>query len=309
MLQRWLLLWLVLSSLAALVWPVVGLSIDPFVDAEPLLPWMIGVTMFCIGSLIPKDEVEELIKRWPVVLGGTVIQFASMPLLAWALTRISGIDGPLAIGIVMVGCVPGAMASNVLTLAARGHVSYSVSLTTSATLLSPLVVPFVLKWTLGATHQLDTLDVFMKLLKQVVGPVIAGHLIARTLSNVGEVMKRLGPIVANIVILWIIGVVVGLNRDRLAEISATMLVVLLLINLGGYTAGWFGGTAMKLPHQMRRALSLEVGMQNAGLGTSLVIGLFPDQPTAAIPTAAYTFGCMLTGTILAAIWSRQEGPE
>jgi BASS family bile acid:Na+ symporter len=76
-----------------------------------------------------------------------------------------------------------------------------------------------------------------------------------------------------------------------------------MINLLGYTAGWLGGLAMRLPVPMRRALTLEIGMQNAGLGTGLILTLFPDYPAAAIPTAAYTFGCMLTGTVLANVWS------
>jgi BASS family bile acid:Na+ symporter len=80
--------------------------------------------------------------------------------------------------------------------------------------------------------------------------------------------------------------------------------VLLLINLLGYAAGYFGGGRLKLKQSMRRALTLEVGMQNAGLGTVLVLGLFKDQPAVAIPTAVYTFGCMLTGTLLAQWWSR-----
>src|SRR5690606_24443291 len=98
---------------------------------------------------------------------------------------------------------------------------------------------------------------------------------------------------------------VGLNRDKLGSATPQLLLALLLINLLGFAAGWFGGSAMRLPIAMRRALTLEVGMQNAGLGTGLVLTVFPEHPAAAIPTAAYTFGCMATGTVLAQVWSRQ----
>jgi BASS family bile acid:Na+ symporter len=119
-------------------------------------------------------------------------------------------------------------------------------------------------------------------------------------------MRVLGPIIANVTILWIIAVVVGLNRDRLSEVNAAVLIVLLVVNLLGYTAGHFGAKMLRIPESMRRALTLEVGMQNAGLGTVLAIGLFPERPATAIPTAAYTFGCMLTGTMLAQWWARKS---
>jgi BASS family bile acid:Na+ symporter len=116
-------------------------------------------------------------------------------------------------------------------------------------------------------------------------------------------MSGFGPVLANGTILWIIAVVVGLNRDRLGSATPLLMLALLLINLLGYAAGWIGGLGMRLPVPMRRALTLEIGMQNAGLGTALVLSLFPNNPAAAIPTAAYTFGCMFTGTLLAQFWN------
>ncbi len=131
MLERFLLLWLILLSLLAYGWPdwLPGLW-DPFVGTAPGLAYLFAVTMLAIGSLLPHDEIRQVLRRWPTVLGGTAIRYASMPLLAYGLGRLFGLEGPWMVGVVMVGCVPGAMASNVLTLMARGNVSYSVSLTT-----------------------------------------------------------------------------------------------------------------------------------------------------------------------------------
>lgn len=306
MLQRFLLLWLILLSVVAYFWSewVPG-GFDPFVASRPYLPGVIAVTMFAIGSLLPRDEIEQVIRRWPTVFGGTAIQYTAMPLAAYAVGHLFRLDREMLTGVIMVGCVPGAMASNVLTLAARGNVSYSVSLTTSATLLSPLVVPGVLWLTLGTARQIDPLQVSLNLLWTVVGPVILGHLLSRQSSAFAIRMAVLGPLVANGAILWIIAVVVGLNRERLAETGAVVLFALLVINMIGYMAGFFGGGLLKIAPGMRRALTLEVGMQNAGLGTMLVLELFPDSPAASIPTAAYTFGCMLTGTVLAHWWARK----
>jgi BASS family bile acid:Na+ symporter len=229
-----------------------------------------------------------------------------MPAAAFAMGHAFGIKNELLLGVILVGCVPGAMASNVLTLAARGNVSYSVSLTTSATLLSPLVVPAALYLTTRQSNvdsEALVWQAFVVLTTQVVGPVVAGHLSARRFSAVESFMRRVGSTVANLVILWIIAVVVNANHERLSEVGPQLAGALLAINLSGYCAGYAAGIGMRLPDPMQRALTLEIGLQNAGLGSVMAAQLFPDTPEVALPPALYTFGCMLTGTILAQVWS------
>jgi BASS family bile acid:Na+ symporter len=271
---------------------------------------LIAVTMFAIGYMLPRNEVRQVARRWPAVLGGTAVQYTTMPLIALAVGKLFQLDQDAMIGITFVGCVPGAMASNVLTLNARGNTSYSVSLTTSATILSPLVVPLILGLAFGREIPFDRVGTAVKLGSTVVLPVIAGHLLSILYPRWDRWARPSAAAVANLTILWIIAVVVGLNRDRLGWPAAAFLIPLLLVNVGGYLAGYGAGWAMRLPEPMRRAVTLEIGMQNAGLGTVMALSLFPQQPAAAILPAAYTFGCMLTGTILARYWAmmteRQE---
>jgi len=303
-LERLLVVWLVLISLLAFWWPACfSTGFDPFVRSKPWLDWIIAATMLAIGSLLPRDEIRQVLRRWPTVLGGTTVQYVSMPFLAYGIGRALGFEGPLLTGIIMVGCVPGAMASNVLSLAAKANVSYSVSLTTSATLLSPLLVPLALKLTLGRWREFPVVETSLTLLWTVVVPVVVGNLLSRCWPVWNKLAQSVGSIVANVTILWIIAVVVALNRESLGRLDLVLLAALLAINLGGYLAGLVGGRLMRLPRPMRHALTLEVGMQNAGLGTFLVLKLFAHEPEAAIPTAIYTFGCMLTGTVLARIWA------
>ncbi len=310
MLERFLLAWLILLGLVAYQWTVwFPGAWDPFVGSAAWLNYLFALTMLAIGSLLPRDEVRQVAERWPTVLGGTAVQYTVMPILAYCFGRLLGLEGPAMIGIVMVGCVPGAMASNVLTLMARGNVSYSVSLTTSATLLSPLVVPPILKIALGREIDFPAMDVSIQLCWMVVLPVVAGHLLARRFPVWQTLTSRVGATIANLTILWIIAVVVAKNRDNLAGLQAGLLVALVMLNLCGYLAGWLGGRAFRLPAAMRRALTLEVGMQNAGLGTVLAMELFDKDPATAIAPAAYTFGCMLTGTILARAWAGVSAGE
>jgi bile acid:Na+ symporter, BASS family len=302
MLQRFLLLWLILLSLLAFGWPSwFGGIPDPFRASAAGLNALFAVTMLAIGSLLPADEIRQVARRWPTVAGGTLVQYLAMPTLAFVLARLFQLEGTALIGMLVAGCVPGAMASNVLTLIARGNVSYSVSLTTLATLVSPLVVPAALWLFLRQWIQLDVPQMMWQLCWMVVLPVITGHLLRRVFAVWERLAQRGGAALANLAILWIIAVVVAQNRDRLAQISIWLLLALLALNVLGFLAGYAGGWLMRLPPPMRRALVLEVGMQNAGLGTVLATNFF--GPETALAPALYTFGCMLSGTILARLWS------
>lgn len=310
MLERHLLWWLLASSSVALVWPRIFPGIfDPWVASKPCLNLAIALVMFFVGCLLKWSDVAAVGRRWPAVLLGTVTQYTVMPAAAYLIGHAFEFSPELLIGVVMVGCVPGAMASNVITLSAGGNLSYSVALTTSSTFLSPVVVPLLLWLTLGATHKVDMVQTGVMLVLQVVLPVLLGLGLCRGSAAFQRLTERWAPSLANLMILWVIATVVGLNRDRLGSVRADVLVALLLINLLGYVGGYWAAAAMRSDEPMRRTLAIEVGMQNCGLGTTLVLHLFPDYPAAAIPTAAYTFGCVLTATLLARHWSRQPVAE
>lgn len=294
-----------LTSGIALVWPAHSVGWDPFDSTTWMLWALIVVTMFSLGTLVRPDELGPLRQRpWWVVLGvGT--QVVVMPAAAWLVTQIVPMDEELAAGVILVGCVPGAMASNVLTSTAGGSVAYSVSLTTVATLLSPITVPLVL-WVVTGLHADDSVTKPALLLTVfVVLPTVTGYLMARRSERLRSAARRYSSTAASIALLWIIATVVAGNRDRLVSVGAVLAGGLLVINAAGYAAGYAAGGLAGLPDRFRRALTLEVGMQNAGLGTVLAASLYGDTSVAMIPAAAYTFGCMFTGTLLAVAWRRR----
>ncbi len=330
MLQRYLMLWLIVTSGIAYFWPtVLPGAFDPFLPSKLALTVAIFLVMFAVGSLLRFEEVLDVGKRWPAVLFGTSVQYGSMPLLAYVIGHAFGFDKVTLLGVIMVGCVPGAMASNVITMTCRGNVSYSVALTTFATMLSPIAVPLALWLTLDVKGDLkgefNFWNVSQQLLIQVVLPVLLGFGLRRMSGLFERLAERWGSVVANLAILWIIAAVVGLNRERLGAVlgfrdgglmlsELKLLCALFLINVLGYLAGYLAGWATGMNDSMRRALTLEIGMQNCGLGTTLILQLFPGEEyrAAAIPTAAYTFGCVFTATILAYFWSRipvRDGEE
>ena len=183
--------------------------------------------------------------------------------------------------------------------------SYSLSLTTAATCLSPICVPLMLRWTLQQELPKPLFSLIWQLTWMVVLPVVAGHTLGRLRPDQRRVAEAIGKRVAALAILWIIAVVVGVNRTELGKVESPVLLAVLTLNLAGYGVGRLGGSALGLPPSMQRTLTLEIGMQNAGLGTALASDLFAGQPRVLIPTALYTFGCMLTGTMLARYWARR----
>lgn len=288
-----------------MVWPAERWRWDPFVLSPALLWSLIVATMFCLGTLVRSDELRPLKTRpWWVALG-VATQVLVMPAAAWLVTRVVPMSTELAAGVILVGCVPGAMASNVLTNAAGGSVAFSVSLTTVATLLSPITVPTAL-WIFAdvQTEQqlMNPTQTAVTLFLRVVLPTMVGYLLARRFAIVRRHSDRWASAIASIALLWIIASVVAGNRSRLIDLGWVLAIALLAINLIGYAGGYLSAVAVGLPDRFRRALTLEVGMQNAGLGTVLAASLYGEQTIATIPTAAYTFGCMLTGTVLAGVW-------
>jgi BASS family bile acid:Na+ symporter len=267
---------------------------------------LIVITMMSLGTLVRRDELQPLRQRpWWVALG-VATQVLVMPAAAWLATKFVPMSEELAAGVILVGCVPGAMASNVLTSTAGGSVAYSVSLTTVATLLSPLTVPTALWIMTGMQSEQSQTKAALLLAFLVVLPTIIGYLLAQRSDWIRLWSKRCGPLLASVALLWIIATVVASNRDRLLGVGGVIVGALVLINLTGYLAGYAVGLKAGLPPAYRRALTLEVGMQNAGLGTALAVSLYGPGTIATIPTAAYTFGCMLTGTVLAVWWKGRD---
>ena len=304
-LTKYLLVWLTVVCLISFFWknvPGTAGIVDPFTLNGGMMKGLIATAMLVIGSLLPLEEVKMVAKRWPLILGGTAVQYVSMPLLAWVAAHLFHLEGPYFIGIILVGAVPGAMAGNLLTMLSGGNVSYSVGLTTSATLFSPFMIPLLLWLLLGAEVSPEVGPMMLDLFLTVVAPVAIGFTLSRICPLWNRAAQAIGESTGNIVIIWIISAVVAVNRGGFGANVLFLIPPLLFLNFGGYLAGEFGGRGIGIDYRMRRALILEVGMQNAGLGATIARAYFPDEPQAALCCALYTFGCMFTGILLVQVF-------
>lgn len=188
--------------------------------------------------------------------------------------------------------------------------SVLVGLTTLATALSPVVAPPTSAFFLsGEKIALPVGDATPNLFVTVVAPVGLGFGLSRLFDRRQKGSERFAEVVAIIAVIGIVAAVVAKNAASLSSLTPALLGAFVFLNFGGYLAGYFGGAAFGLDGGMRRALTIEVGMQNAGLGTALAARYFADLPEASLFCASYTFGCMATGIILAQafrIWTERQ---
>lgn len=275
----------------------------PFLVLKPFNEWFFSLTMFGIGAVLSIDDFKRIAEKPVIVLIGSAAQFTIMPIGAFILSRLFGLPDELAIGLILVGCVPGAMASNVMSYIAKADTAYSVSLTTVSTLLCPLLTPGLTKLLAGQVMEVNFWAMFFSVIKMVIIPLGAGFLIRGVLKNKIEKIALIFPAVSATFIIFICSLVIAVNRDYLGMVTASILTVGVLLNIYGMAAGFGVGKLFHMNTNRRRTLSIEIGMQNAGLGTVLALKHFGER--SAIPTAIFVFVCIITASIMAEFWRRK----
>jgi BASS family bile acid:Na+ symporter len=262
--------------------------------------WFFALTMFGIGAVLTANDFKNIAKRPIIVLIGSVAQFTLMPLGAFVLAGIFGLSPALTAGLVVAGCAPGAMSSNVMSYLAKADVAYSVSLTTVSTLLCPVLTPALTKLLAGTEIPFSFWNMFFQIIFMVVLPLAAGFAVRHFFTAAVERIKDIFPAISVTFIIFICTLVIAVNRERMAKGGLAIIAVVLLLNIYGMASGYGVGKLFRMPFSQKRTLSIEIGMQNAGLGTVLAIEHFGEQ--AAIPTAFFVFACIITASIMTEIW-------
>jgi len=291
---KYLAVWVVVLSAAAYFKP------GPFTALKPYLNLFFAVTMFGIGAVLKVDDFRNILRTPGIIAAGVIAQFTIMPLGAFFLARIFDLPPAITVGLILTGSAPGAMASNVLSYIARADVAYSVSLTSVSTLLTPVVTPGLTYLLANSVLEVDFWSMFTGLLNMVVLPLMLGFLIRHYFSRYIQKIEKVFPAISATFIVFICALVIALNKDRIAGLTAIIFMVVVILNIGGMLAGYGVGMFSGFGMKRRRTLSIEIGMQNAGLGTVLALKHF--NASAAIPTAAFVFVCIFTASIAAEYW-------
>ena len=288
-----------LSALAALLFPGTVGHLKPRL-INPLL----GVIMFGMGLTLKAEDFKVVFSRPKDVLVGCLAQFTVMPLLAFALTKIFRLEPALAIGVILVGCCPGGTASNVITYLAKGDLALSVGMTAVSTLLAPVLTPLLVWLLAGETVDVDVVGMLLSILWVVILPIALGLLVKRCWPRTTEQASVYLPALSTLAICVIVLIVIAANAHKLLDGGLVILLVVVLHNVCGLGAGYLIGTLLRLTPAKRRAISVEVGMQNSGLASSLATLHFAAYPLATIPGALFSVWHNISGAIVAKLYSR-----
>lgn len=289
---------------------VMIMAITAYLFPTPFLPFgtyisiLLGVVMFGMGLTLSGADFKLVLTRPLAVLIGVVAQFTIMPLTAVAIAYLLRLPPELAAGLVLLGSVPGGTASNVMVYLAKGNVPLSITMTSVSTLLAPIMTPLLLLLFAGQWMPVDAKSMFIMIIQVIIFPIILGIIAQKVAPTVIRKSIAIVPLISVMAIIVIVGAVVSANQEKIATAGFLVFIAVFLHNSFGLILGYYIGKLFGLKLSDQRALAIEVGMQNSGLGVALATAHL--GPLAALPS---TFGAVwhnISGPIIATIWSKKE---
>lgn len=295
---RWMGVLVLLAAVVSVLFP------DPFmaIGTWAINP-MLGVIMFGMGLTLSPKDFKVVFSRPKDVLTGCLAQFTIMPFMAWLLTKVFALSPDLALGVILVGCCPGGTASNVITYLAKGDLALSVGMTATSTVLAPVLTPLLVWLMAGTFVNVDTVGMLLSIVYVVIAPIIAGFLIQHYLPAFTRRAVDYLPAFSSLMIAFVVMIVVSHNAARLLTGGLVIILVVMLHNLSGLALGYGIGRLLGLSHDKRTSISIEVGMQNSGLASSLATLHFAAFPMAAIPGAVFSVWHNISGALVAKFYS------
>ena len=290
-----------LSAIVALTFPETISQVKPTI-INPLL----GVIMFGMGLTLRAEDFRIVFSRPKDVVIGCLAQFTVMPLLAWSLARIFALDEALTVGVILVGCCPGGTASNVITYLAKGDLALSVGMTGVSTVLAPLATPLLVWLLAGKTVDVNVVGMLLSILWVVILPIVAGLVVKRLWPRQTAKATAFLPALSTLAICAIVLIVISANAGKLMSGGLVIVLVVMLHNVCGLGIGYGIGRLLGLSTAKRRAISIEVGMQNSGLASSLATLHFAAYPMATIPGAVFSVWHNISGAIVARLFARSS---
>lgn len=268
---------------------------------------LLGIVMFGMGMTLKLDDFKLILKYPKGVIIGIVSQFVIMPLLAFALAKIFNLSPEIAVGVILVGCCPGGTSSNVMTFLAKGNTALSVTITSCTTLLAPFMTPALIYLLASEWLPVSFMAMFMSVIKVVLIPIILGIIAQFLFKPLVAKSVDILPTVSVVAIVLIVAAVVSGSRDRILETGLIIFAIVILHNGLGYLFGFLIAKLFKLTYDDQKAVSIEVGMQNSGLGAQLAMAHF--DPVTAVPSAIFSFWHNISGPILATYWGTKASKK
>ncbi|MFW6525156.1 bile acid:sodium symporter family protein [Acinetobacter baumannii] len=301
--QKTFALWVIIFAALALWQP------EFFVWLKAYIPWILGIIMLGMGMTMTVDDFKGVLQSPKAVLIGVVAQFVVMPGLAFILCKLFNLPPEIAVGVILVGCCPGGTASNVITYMAKGNVALSVACTSVSTLLAPVLTPAIFYLLASQWLKIDAASMFISILQVVLLPIVIGLILRTWLKRQVESYIQVMPLVSVIAIVAIVAAIIGGSKVAILQSGLLILAVVILHNGLGYLLGFAAARFFKLSYADSKAIAVEVGMQNSGLGVALAAVHFAASPITAVPSAIFSLWHNISGPALATYWASKHKQE
>lgn len=265
---------------------------------------ILGIIMLTMGMTLTTEDFKVLARRPLDIFIGACAQYTIMPLLAFSLAKILHLPDGIATGLILVGCCPGGVSSNIMSFLCKGDVAFSVGMTTASTLLAPLATPLLVLWLSGNAIEVNAWGMFQSILIVTIFPVAIGAF-ANFFFGARQQYQELCSIMPGVSVIGlacIVGGVISFNGQNFFTSGAMIFAAVFLHNSLGYILGYLVGRCTGMSKPKKRTISLEVGMQNAGLATNLASRHFAALPDAALASAVSCVWHSISGTLLAGMF-------
>ena len=266
--------------------------------------YLLMIVMFGMGLTMKLSDFAVVFARPRDVIIGCLAQFIVMPLLAFGLGKAFGLSNELLVGVILVGTCPGGTSSNVITYLSKGDTALSVGMTSINTLLAPFLTPALTYLYLRTTVSVDVKSMFVSIIQVVIIPIGLGLMINKLFGKYTQKISDVLPTVSVTAICLIVAAVVSHNSEKILSTGLVIFAVVILHNLLGYLCGYLIGVFFKMDLPRKKAVAIEIGMQNSGLATTLAGTAFPNLAMATVPGAIFSVWHNISGAILAGILNK-----
>lgn len=313
------------------LWTVLGVSLAWFVPetflwvadgrfrpfGQPLISVMLGVIMLGMGITLSFDDFRRVLALPRQVLAGVALQFTVMPLAGFASAWTFGLEPGLAVGLILVACCPGGTASNLISYLAKANVALSVTMTMASTLVAIAMTPVLTGWLAGVFIEIDRWNLFREMVAVVLLPVVVGVLMNRYLPQATRKITVVSPFISVLFVVLIVAGIIARSKPLIEEHAGILLLAVFALHLTGFGLGYLVSCILCLSEASARTISIEVGMQNSGLGASLAsspvfarqFGSTMQAALAPVPAAISAVMHVLIGSLLASIWNRSNAAD
>jgi bile acid:Na+ symporter, BASS family len=294
---------IIVAATVAMFFPQAFTQIGDF-QLKTLIVPLLQVIMFGMGTTMSPKDFEAVVKSPKSVVIGLICQFTIMPLVGYTLATSFDFPPEVAAGVILIGCSPSGLASNVMAYIAKANVALSLTITSCATLLAPVLTPLLMKLLGGAFIEVDFFKMMVEILKIIILPIGIGLLVNRVFRNQAQFLNKYMPLVSMAGIALIICIITAAGRESLLKVGGALVVCTLIHNLSGFILGYWSARILKLPEQDCRTVAIEVGLQNGGLASGIALQM---GKVATVGLAPALFGPIMniTGSLLASWWSKK----